>query len=59
MLYLGMQSSFYCGHRLDSEAPGDFEIKPWICEYAKSESGVKREICIVTAHISVFVRMLS
>lgn len=59
MLHLGMQNSSYCGHRWDGEPPGDDEIKPWICENAKSEPGVKRAICIVTVRINVFVRMLS
>jgi hypothetical protein len=58
-LHLGMQSSFYCGHRWYSEAPCDIEMKPWIYENTESESGVKRVICIDTVHVSVFVRMLS
>lgn len=59
MLHFGMQSSFYCGHRWDGEASGDVEMKPWLCENAKSESGVKRVISIVTVNISVYLMMLS
>lgn len=52
MLCLGMQGNFYCGHRWDGEVPGGIEIRPWICENAKSGSGVKRVICIVPVRIS-------
>jgi hypothetical protein len=46
-------------HRWDSKAPCDIEMKPRICEDAKSESGIIRLICVVTVHMCVFVRMLS